>query len=122
MPRRSRDARCREAPPFTNRARQRYVSLFPPVETPLQTRAGWGTDPPLLAGYTYEGRGQELAHPRRAALASVAQAAEVGARELRRHRVEAARLALTLRSIEGLAEIKNPDASVVKRETEEEWD
>src|SRR5262245_39213541 len=59
----------------------------------------------LLAGYSHEGRGQELAQPQRAALASV----KAGARELRRHRVEAARVALPLlRPVEGLAEIQEP--------------
>jgi hypothetical protein len=60
---------------------------------------------------THEGRGEELEPSQRAALASVAQAAEAGARELRRHRVEAARLALSVASLEGLAEVQEPGSA-----------
>ena len=42
-------------------------------------------------------------------------------RSARRHRLEAARLALSLRPLDGLAKFKNPQAPAVRREAEEDW-
>jgi ATP-dependent DNA ligase len=72
--------------------------------------------------------GQDLRHEpletRKATLASLLRRERIPARlqaRTRRHRIEAPWLALPLRPLEGLAEIKNPEAPAVKREAEEDW-